>query len=163
MEKISAQTLTRYASILRRRAARFGFNASDAEDLTQRALLTYWKKSDRVLPGREGAFVQAILLREMARAKRTYARRREAVDHENAPQSSGAPRLDEALHQRRLLGRLDAIFERMPVTHRRVFALHALEGLTCEEIAARENLPLGTVKTRVRSARSALLRAGGVP
>jgi RNA polymerase sigma-70 factor, ECF subfamily len=163
MEKISAQALTRYASLLRRRAARFGFNPSDAEDLTQRALLAYWMKSARVLPGREGAFVQAILLREMARAKRTYARRRETLADENSPQSSGAPRLDEVLHQRRVLGRLDAIFGRMPSTHRRVFALHAFEGLTCEEIATRENLPLGTVKTRVRSARSALLRAGGVP
>lgn len=160
MEKVTARALTRYASLLRRRAEGFGFSQSDAEDLTQRALLTYWKKSDRVLPGREGAFVLAILLREVARAKRTYARRRELVTDENSPQSSGATRLDELLHQRRLLGTLDAALARMPATHRRVFGLHAFDGLTCEEIATRENLPLGTVKTRVRSVRSVLLRAG---
>lgn len=156
MEPPSSELLETYSSLLKRRATRMGFSSSDAEDLAQRALVTYWRKADKVAPGKEKAFVLGVLLREVARARRAHARRRETVDADAPPQSSGATRLDELLHQRRELDRARQVLRQVPKHQRLVFRLHVVAGLTCEQIAEQERLPLGTVKTRLRAVRQLL-------
>src|SRR5688500_14464412 len=81
---MTPQILNACAALLRRRAALMGFSASDADDLTQRALVTCWRKADHILPGKEQAFARAVLSREVARARRAHSRRREAAA-EDAP------------------------------------------------------------------------------
>ncbi len=133
-----------------------GFDACDVDDLVQRAAFTYWRKFAKVLPGRERAFAEAILVREAARARRNRARRREASADEATPRSSGAPRLDDQLHQQRRLAQVRRVIDELPQSHQHLFQLHVWDGLTCEQIAEREQVPLGTVKTRIRAVRNSL-------
>ena len=44
------------------------------------------------------------------------------------------------------------LIRQLPDGYRTVFNLHVIEGYTHEEIAALEGIPLGTVKTRIRTA-----------
>jgi RNA polymerase sigma-70 factor (ECF subfamily) len=136
-----------------------GFATSDAEDLAQRALVAYWSKADRVEPGKERAFAHAVLQHEVARDRRAFARRRETAVQDVPPQSTGATRPDELLHQQRELQRAQALLEGIPAQQRLAFALHVVDGLTCEQIAAQQELPVGTVKTRLRAVRKLLERS----
>jgi RNA polymerase sigma factor (sigma-70 family) len=133
-----------------------GFSASDADDLTQRALVTCWRKADRIEPGKERAFARAVLAREVARARRVHSRLRESAADDAPPQSSGATRLDVLLQQQRDLSRVAELLDTVPPEQRLIFGLHVLDGLTCEQIAEQRQLPLGTVKTRLRAVRKLL-------
>lgn len=133
-----------------------GFSASDAEDLTQRALVTYWQKAETVEPGKGRAFVIGVLLREVKRLRRAHARRREAFEEDLPPRSSGATRIDELLHHRREIDRARQVLEHVSPEQRLILRLHVVGGLTCEQIAERQRLPVGTVKTRLRAVRQRL-------
>jgi len=60
--------------------------------------------------------------------------------------------------QRQLLGRVKGALENLPVEQRAAVELAFFEGLTHSEIAKRTGDPLGTVKTRLRSAVETLKR-----
>jgi RNA polymerase sigma factor (sigma-70 family) len=64
--------------------------------------------------------------------------------------------LDDHLHQQRRLAEVRRVLEQLPEAHQRLFALHVWDGLTCEQIASQQQVPLGTVKTRLRAVRRSL-------
>jgi RNA polymerase sigma-70 factor, ECF subfamily len=57
-----------------------------------------------------------------------------------------------------LIGKIKGALESLPKEQRAVVELAYFEGLTHSEIAARTGDPLGTVKTRLRSALETLKR-----
>mgnify|MGYP000952897088 CR=1 FL=1 len=61
---------------------------------------------------------------------------------------------DEELDRRRARAVLEAILARMPDEQRLVFSLFELEGMTGEEIAALLEIPVGTVRSRLRLSRA---------
>jgi RNA polymerase sigma-70 factor (ECF subfamily) len=60
--------------------------------------------------------------------------------------------------QQQLLGRVKGAMEKLPKEQREAVELAYFEGLTHSEIAERTGDPLGTVKTRLRSAVETLKR-----
>ncbi len=66
--------------------------------------------------------------------------------------------LESAASQQQLLGRVKGALENLPVEQRAAVELAYFEGLTHSEIAERTGDPLGTVKTRLRSAVETLKR-----
>ena len=66
--------------------------------------------------------------------------------------------LETAVAQQELLGRVKRTLEELPKEQRATLELAYFEGLTHSEIAERTGDPLGTVKTRLRSAVETLKR-----
>ena len=66
--------------------------------------------------------------------------------------------IESAASQQQLLGRVKGALENLPVEQRAAVELAFFEGLTHSEIAKRTGDPLGTVKTRLRSAVESLRR-----
>ncbi len=145
-----------YAALVRRVARTSGVCWGDVDDVVQRVFLTVFTKLDSIRAGSERAFIVAVTVREAGHVRRGYRRRAEVSEGASAPKSSGAPRLDEGLHQRRQVAAALARLRALPDVLRTVWLLHEGEGLTCEEIAKRQRAPLGTVKTWLRRARAQL-------
>jgi RNA polymerase sigma-70 factor (ECF subfamily) len=72
----------------------------------------------------------------------------------DVPDLSNAP---ETLFSRKELGaQIQAALQKLPPKLRSAVILHDVEGLAYEEIASAENIPLGTVKSRIFNGRVAL-------
>jgi RNA polymerase sigma-70 factor (ECF subfamily) len=120
---------------------------SDAEDVVQEAFVQVWRQADRYDPtrGTPQAWLCAIVrTRALDRLRRRVARREQEEAPESAT-SADAPDREGALAVRKALQNLNA-------DQRRALELAYYEGLTQTEIAARLNEPLGTIKTRIRTA-----------
>jgi RNA polymerase sigma-70 factor (ECF subfamily) len=120
---------------------------SDAEDVVQEAFVQVWRQADRYDPARGSpqAWLCAIVrTRALDRLRRRVSRR----EQEEAPEPVAAgstPDREGELAVRKALLTLSA-------EQRRALELAYYEGLTQSEIARRLGEPLGTVKTRIRSA-----------
>jgi len=136
-------------------------NATDADDALQEALTSIWLG----LPGlrdadRFGVWADRIVVNacRLALRRRVRARVRLAdfalADEEQADDRGSA--FDERLVRR---AAVDRAFGRLDANDRAILALHHLEGRPLAEIAGVLEIPVGTVKSRLHTARSALERA----
>ena len=132
--------------------ARRYFGASPvAQDSVQEAFLSLWSSAGRFRPdrGSELTFVLTVARRRMVDQVRHEARFSDSVPlagDEVDPNSSDQARLDAQLEMMRvqpLLGELSG-------NEREILSLSLYEGYSHSEIANRLNMPLGTVKTRIR-------------
>lgn len=138
----------RYFDSLYRFLRQLSRHADDAEDLTQLTLIRVVRNAGRYdgrVPLR--SWIYAIAFREYGR----WRRRRLWLP---LPRDLFAKHdLAEATINSTLL--LDAL-EKLSPAHRVAFLLHYVEGLSIEEVAAIQNAPEGTVKSRLHFARSHL-------
>jgi RNA polymerase sigma-70 factor (ECF subfamily) len=135
-----------HARLVNGLALRILGNTADAEDVVQEVFLQVWNQAARfdARRGSVGAWLCAIARsRALDRLRRRPARREEPEGA--APPAWTSPRNDEALAVRRALDRLSR-------DQRVALELAYYEGLSHSEIAARLDEPLGTVKTRIRTA-----------
>jgi RNA polymerase sigma-70 factor, ECF subfamily len=121
-----------------------------AEELTQDVFLTAWRKAARFDParGRLSTWLMAIA-HNMAvdRLRRTAAR--------VPPAAGGLEQLAEVgeSEEEAILDRQEAegILATLSVRERKLIELSYFRGWTAREIAEAEGIPLGTVKTRLRT------------
>lgn len=132
---------------------RNGVREGDVDDLVQRVFLTASRRLAEIRPGAERAFLFAVALREAGHVRRSYRRRGEVGAEALADQSTGAPRPDELVGQRQGLQVIDAVLESMDDDLRTVFVLFEVEEQSAQQIAELLDIPLGTVKSRLRRAR----------
>lgn len=156
-----AELYRRYAGKL----YRFGINllgdAGLAEELVQECLVRLWRTAGRFDTSRGTVSAYLFVIARSIAAdlrKRPSSRPLAPVqDTQFPPQPDNADRLVEALMVRDALDSLSA-------AHREVLMLVTQEGLTQTQIAARLELPLGTVKTRMfhglKALRAALAERG---
>lgn len=71
--------------------------------------------------------------------------------------ADSAPTPEEALHSTQRLRALERALQRLPTEHREILLLREIEDLSYDEMAAVLNISLGTVKSRIARARTALL------
>ena len=136
----------RFAGLVNGLALRILRNTTEAEDVVQEVFIQVWRQAERFDPSRgspEAWLCTIARTRALDRLRRRTARREEASDA--APGVSAVPRTEEALAVRKALEGLSA-------DQRHALELAYYEGLTHTEIAARLGEPLGTVKTRIRTA-----------
>jgi len=69
----------------------------------------------------------------------------------DTPAQSALP--DEELERREAIALLDGVLTALPDESRRVFVLSDIEGMSAPEVAVFENIPVGTVASRLRRAR----------
>jgi RNA polymerase sigma-70 factor, ECF subfamily len=150
-----AEFYDRFASLVNALALRILRDSSDAEDVVQEVFLQAWRQADRFDASRgspEAWLCTIARTRAIDRLRRRAARREEP--EESAPPPSGAPRNEEALAVRKAIDGLSD-------DQRRALELAYYEGLTQTEIATRLGEPLGTIKTRIRTAMIRLREALG--
>jgi RNA polymerase sigma-70 factor (ECF subfamily) len=136
----------RYAGLVNALALRILRDGADAEDIVQEVFLQAWRQAARfdTARGTPEAWLCTIARSRALDRLRKRASRREDSDAA-APVATAAPRNEEALAVRKALAGLND-------DQRRALELAYYEGLTQTEIAARLEEPLGTVKTRMRTA-----------
>jgi RNA polymerase sigma factor (sigma-70 family) len=126
-----------------------------AEDATQEALVAAWRDLSGLRdPDRFDAWLHRVLVRECYReAKRE--RRRIEVEGQIRPVTEAAdPGLATADREE-----LERGFARLPVDQRTVLVLHHYVGYSFPEIAETLGIPVGTAKSRVHRAASAMRAA----
>jgi len=122
-----------------------------AEDVQQQVFLEVWRRSDRFDPER-GRLLTWVMTITRSRAI-DHQRRRvpEPIDPQAAATtgdvwSVGAEGEIEALAEQ---WRMRGLLDRLPASESELLRLRFYGELTQSEIAAREEIPLGTVKTRM--------------
>lgn len=122
-----------------------------AEDVQQQVFLEVWRRSDRFDPAR-GRLLTWVMTIARSRAI-DHQRRRvpEPIDPQAAAtagdvSSVGAGGEIEALSE---YWRMRGLLDRLPASESELLRLRFYGELTQSELAARENIPLGTVKTRM--------------
>ena len=134
-----------YASVL---------NPADAEDLAQEVFLAAW----RSLPRFRGDAAFSTWLFTLARnrcidrARRARVRPQLVAESEHAPAAQYVA--DEA--PRRLATAILASAATLSLPLRQALLLRDIQGLSYEEIAQLQDIPLGTVRSRIAAARSAV-------
>ena len=121
-------------------------DAPEAEDVVQEVFLQVWRQAERYDPSRgkpEAWLFTIARTRALDRLRRRAARREDTEDA--APAPSQFPQGDTVLAVRKALDILSA-------DQRRAVELAYYVGLTQSEIAETLGEPLGTIKTRIRTA-----------
>jgi RNA polymerase sigma-70 factor (ECF subfamily) len=138
-----------------------------AEDAVQEAFAQLWERADRLDPagGRIESLLMTIVYRraiDMARVRRNGASPLPPPDMLPQVDERAAVMLDrvlDLLSSDGLRRKLRAALDGLPDEQRRVVELAYFQGLTLREIADRDGVPLGTVKSRVRLAMAKLTEA----
>lgn len=137
---------------------RLGVHPGAVDDAAQHVFLTANQRLRQIAPEKERAFLMAVAVRTASNARRTQSRRREdpapddeVMGHARSP--------EELLEWKQRRERLDEWLSALSLELRAPFVLFELEGLSLVEISELCELPLGTIKTRLRRARAVFLEA----
>ena len=146
--KALAELYDRYSAVLLALARRMLRDAREAEDLLHDLFLEVWRQAGDY-DGARGSVRAWIMMRLRSRAldrrkSPRLARRspledapqRDTISHDDPSETADRPVVRRAL--------LD-----LPAEQRLVLELAYFEGLSTSEIAERESIPLGTVKSRL--------------
>jgi RNA polymerase sigma-70 factor (ECF subfamily) len=146
-----------YAPRIKAMLMRSGAAADAAEDFAQETLLTVWRKAAYFDPARASA---AAWIYTIARNLRIDRLRGDTRATQYAPyemvEPEPPPRPDSALDAVERDERVRAALKELSPEQVRVLELSFFEGRAHGDIAALLNLPLGTVKSRVRLAMTRL-------
>lgn len=130
---------------------------AQAEDIAQEAFLRAWRHAPAYDPRRGTVLTWLLTITRNLAIDALRVRRPQPVDPEvlnafepvqQGPGGSPATTAEAAVEVSRLRGALATLSE----GQRRALAMAALGGRTAKEISEAEGIPLGTAKTRVRSA-----------
>lgn len=156
-ESAFARVYDRYSPILLGLMLRILRSRAEAEDVLQEVFLQVWQRAHSFDAERGRAFTWLVTLarsRAIDRLRSVGSRERAAQrSAEDAPpESEPVEWADEAAVRAERAEAVQAALAELPEEQRQVLVLAYLEGMSQSEIAAAKNQPLGTVKTRTRSA-----------
>ena len=128
-------------------------NMEDAKDALQETFLKCWRKRDQIEEVQNlKAWVFRVALNTGRDFRKTaWNRRRESIA-EDALMVSTTDGPDRGLMRDEELGRLRLAVQQLRPEEQEVFLLRQNGELTYEQIAESTSLPIGTVKTRMRTA-----------
>ena len=147
-----ARLFEHFAPRLKAYLMRAGAPPGAAEDFAQDAMLTVWRKADLFDPRRAAA---ATWIFTIARNRRLDVLRKEsragpATDLSLEPDPPERP--DDILAESEAAERLNAAMRELTADQVELLRLAFFQGDAHSQIASRLNLPLGTVKSRIRKA-----------
>lgn len=147
-----ARLFEHFAPRLKAYLMKAGATAGAAEDFAQDAMLTVWRKADLFDAGRASA---ATWIFTIARNRRLDVLRRDARQPPS-PEIDLAPpepdRPDDLLCAAADAARLEAAMTRLSADQVEVLRMAFFQDNPHSEVARRLQLPLGTVKSRIRKA-----------
>lgn len=122
---------------------------ADAEDILQEAFMQVWRQADRYDPERATPLGWLVTI---ARSRAIdYFRRRGVAAQSELPESSVDPEMLRVLEQSESSARARQALGRLPIEQRTAIELAFFAGLTYEQVAVSQGLPVGTAKTRIRA------------
>jgi RNA polymerase sigma-70 factor, ECF subfamily len=141
-----------------------------AEELTLDVFYDIWRRAPSYDPA-NGTVLGWVMNQARSRAidRLRFERRRKRVDPDGgaAPPEEAPARTEDVVQLNQERGRLQRALRALNPAEREAIETAFFSGLTYAEAAVRLNLPLGTVKTRIRSAlqklREALAAEGSRP
>ena len=143
-----------YAPRIKRLMMRQGADPETAEEIAQEALLTVWRKADLFAANKGKASTWIFTIARNLRIDRLRRERvwqvteLEPVLEEDT--EGVAP--DDAADSRQKSARVREMLTQLPDEQRVVVSMSFLDGLSHSEIAEKLELPLGTIKSRIRLA-----------
>ncbi len=151
-----------FAPRLKSYISRLGTDSATAEDLAQETMVQIWRKAS--LYDRKKAVPAAWVFR-VARNLRIDRLRKQRF-HETDIEETVVQSEDNGAGNDRVVDRLDAsrlasLVDALPADQQEVVRLAFFEGLSHAEIEQRLEIPLGTVKSRMRLAFNKLRKAMG--
>lgn len=124
-----------------------------AEELAQESLVTLWRKAASFDPAQASVATWIFTIARNKRIDRLRRERRPEFDPEDPALLPDPPAEPGAgMDQAQAETRLRAALAELPPEQRRLLDLAFFEDISHRDIAERENLPLGTVKGRIRLA-----------
>lgn len=130
-------------------------NFHDAEDLTQEAFLEAFERLQRLRdPERLGAWLRSIVIHRCI----NFLKRKTLVAEasKNGHAASGLAELPATIEQQELRDQIFSAIKHLSKPQRETVALYYISGYSQQEIAAMQDVPLGTVKYRMHEARRRL-------
>ncbi len=138
-------------------AYRITHDAAESQDIVQDVFLQLWHKAVDYTPVRGSVFAWAATLtrnraidRIRMRKRRTEIVKESAADIYDEAAGFNEPTAADALGMQEQAGAVRTALGRLAPEQRAALELAFFGGLTQQEIAARLNEPLGTVKARIR-------------
>jgi RNA polymerase sigma-70 factor (ECF subfamily) len=128
-----------------------GSNAETAEELAQEAMISVWRKCEMYDPTKAAASTWIFAIARNLRIDRFRKEKRPEFDpHDPALIPDPQLMADEQLTLNERQSVVKRALEELPFEQRDVVKLSFVEGLSHQEISDRLQLPLGTVKSRLR-------------
>ena len=148
----------RYAGMLSSVLNRILRDAQAAEEILQDIFFQLWRNAARFDASR-GSLAGWLMVIARNRAISRLRHHNPAAGEELLENTVSLPfNLESSVAQQQLLGKVKGALETLPNEQRAAVELAYFEGLTQSEIAERTGDPLGTVKTRLRTALETLRR-----
>jgi len=145
----------RYSGLVYSEAKRILRDAGAAEEILQDLFYQVWRTSERFDPAR-GSLAGWLLV--AARNRAISKLRRKTGISEELNENAVSLKVDAELFaaQNLLLDKVKTLMGSLPEGQREALECAYFEGMSHSEIAQKTGQPLGTVKTRIRSAMEAL-------
>lgn len=156
-ETAMADLYDRYSSIVYGVALRVLADTTAAEDVLQEVFLQLWRNPRRFDADR-GRLAPWLAVIARNRAIDILRKRPHEEELDEAPISPGI-NLEDSANLRQVVEKVRNAMGQLPQEQRKALEMAFFEGMTHTEIARKTGDPLGTVKTRIRSALMAVRKA----
>jgi len=149
-ETAMSELYDRYGKVVYAVALRVLQETGAAEDVLQEILVQLWRRPDSFDASR-GSLAAWLTVITRNRAIDRVRKRRPEVELEDIV-IAGGPDLSDEAERALMVERIRGALTEMNPGQRKALELAYFEGLTHTEIAEKTGEPLGTIKTRIRSA-----------
>jgi RNA polymerase sigma-70 factor (ECF subfamily) len=144
----------RHGRLIYSLALRVVRDQGEAEDIVQEVFAQVWQQASRYREARGNVIAWMLTVtrsRAIDRLRRRASRPQHAGEDSAVTEiADGAPAIDEQLAWAGRAVQIRGALESLPLLQRIAIELAFYEGLTHAEVAERLELPLGTIKTRIR-------------
>jgi RNA polymerase sigma-70 factor (ECF subfamily) len=156
-EAAMAALFDRYSKVVYSVALRVLRDPAAAEDVLQEVFMQIWRNPDSFVATR-GSLGGWLAVVSRNRSIDTLRRKRPTESIENMPLASNYNLANE-VERNSMVETARGVIYKLPVEQRKTLEMAFFDGLTHAEIAEMTGDPLGTVKTRIRSALMTLRKA----
>ena len=156
-EYAMATLFDRYSRVVYSVALRVLRDPASAEDILQEVFLQLWRNTDAFIASRGslGGWLAVVSRNRSIDA----LRRKKPMDPVNELTLSAPFNLANEAERNNMMDKARGIIVKLPAEQRKTLEMAFFDGLTHSEIAEMTGDPLGTVKTRIRSALTTLRKA----